>query len=80
MDNPSLKREARYEPAQVIPLKNESNLIDWLAETGRLKYREPVKELIPELEEDEEIAELMEVDDYNYDEDDDLSDVESPDE
>jgi hypothetical protein len=77
MDNPSLRREARYEPAPVIPLKNESGLIDWLAETGRLKYREPVKEIEIELEEDEEIAELIDVEDYTFDDDmEDLEDVE----
>lgn len=76
MHNPSLRREPRYEPAPVIPLKQESSLIDWLDKTGRLKYREPVKEIETELEEDEEIAELIEVDDYNYDDDsDDVEDI-----
>ncbi|ELS00013.1 DUF3134 domain-containing protein [Gloeocapsa sp. PCC 73106] len=77
MHNPSLRREPRYEPAPVIPLKDESSLIDWLAQTGRLKYRETTKEIELDLEEDEEIAELIDVDDYTYEEDsDDVEDIE----
>jgi len=77
MDNPSLRREPRYEPAPVIPLKNESSLLDWLAQTGRLKYREQLKDVDIEIfDEEEEIAELIDVDDYTYDDDsDDLEDL-----
>ncbi|TVQ45783.1 MAG: DUF3134 domain-containing protein [Gloeocapsa sp. DLM2.Bin57] len=65
MDNPSLRREPRYEPANVIPLKDDSGLLDWLKQTGRLKYREQIKDIEPELlEQDEEIAELIDVEDY----------------
>ncbi len=77
MDNPSLRREPRYEPAAVIPLKNESSLLDWLKQTGRLKYREHNKETELELlEQDEEIAELIDVDDYTDDFDTDTEDLE----
>jgi hypothetical protein len=80
MDNPSLRREPRYEPAAVIPLKDESGLLDWLKQTGRLKYREQIKDIEPELlEQDEEIAELIDVDDYTDDfdtESEDLEDLE----
>ncbi|MBR8827010.1 MAG: DUF3134 domain-containing protein [Gomphosphaeria aponina SAG 52.96 = DSM 107014] len=40
MNNPSLRQEPRYEPATVIPLKQESSLIDWLIATNRLIPRE----------------------------------------
>lgn len=38
--NPALTQESRYEPAQVIPLKQDSSLLDWLESNGRLMHRE----------------------------------------
>ncbi len=69
MYNPSLRQEARYEPATVIPLKNESSLLDWLEANGRLIPRDHQDSENP-LEDDEEISELMDVDNvYEDDED-----------
>lgn len=43
MKNPALLQEPRYEPAIVIPLKQEASLLDWLKASGRLIPREPVE-------------------------------------
>jgi hypothetical protein len=37
---PSLHQEPRYEPASVIPLKQEISLLDWLKANNRLIARE----------------------------------------
>lgn len=69
MYNPSLLKEPRYEPAAVIPLKQDSSLLDWLSATGRLIPRDrDERESIEE--EDAEISDLIDVDDQLYDEDD----------
>lgn len=59
MQNYSLRQEPRYEPAVVIPLKQETSLLDWLEANGRLIPRDP-QESEGFLDEDEEITELME--------------------
>jgi len=60
MNNPSLRQEPRYEPATVIPLKQDTSLLDWLEANNRLMPRESlVSENEKYLEEDEEIAQLM---------------------
>lgn len=41
--NPALVQEPRYEPAIVIPLKQEASLLDWLKANNRLIPREPVE-------------------------------------
>ena len=41
---PSLHQEPRYEPAVVIPLKQEISLLDWLKANNRLIPREAVVE------------------------------------
>ncbi len=41
--NPALIQEPRYEPAIVIPLKQEASLLDWLKASNRLIPREPVE-------------------------------------
>lgn len=76
MYNPSLRQEPRYEPASVIPLKQESSLLDWLEANNRLIARETVVDSTDALEDDEEISELMDVDDGVYIDDDDLEDIE----
>ncbi len=73
MKNPSLSQKPRQEPASVIPMKQETSLLDWLKETGRLMPRE-AKDFDVMGDEDEEISELMEVDDTDLDEDDMLLD------
>lgn len=44
MYNPSLSQEPRYEPAAVIPIKEDSSLVDWLKATNRLIPREKAEE------------------------------------
>jgi Protein of unknown function (DUF3134) len=72
--NPALREEPRQDPAEVIPFREESSILDWLERTGRLIARDVVEE--PLLEADEEISELMGVDDpYDVDDDDLLDDT-----
>lgn len=59
VNNPSLRQEPRYEPASVIPLKQDGSLLDWLEANNRLMPREVESENEKYLEEDEEIAQLM---------------------
>ena len=40
MYNPSLRREPRYEPASVIPLKQDNSILEWLRSSGRLTARD----------------------------------------
>lgn len=70
MYNPSLTKEPRYEPAAVIPLKQDSSLLDWLSATGRLIPRER-EEGARIATEDAEISDLIDVDDH-YEEDDEI--------
>lgn len=70
MYNPSLTQETRYEPAKVIPLKQEFSLLDWLEANGRLIARDDgTEKALPDS--DEEISDLMDNDDADYDDDDD---------
>lgn len=65
--NPALSQEPRYEPAIVIPLKQESSLIDWLKANNRLIPREPSeKENVDAAHDD--VSELLN-DDYEDDDD-----------
>jgi hypothetical protein len=68
MKNPALRQEGRYEPAPVIPLKQEGSLLDWLKTNNRIIFRED-KIIEPQLHEDEEISELIEGDELEYDKD-----------
>jgi hypothetical protein len=79
MENPALQQEPRYEPASVIPLKQDLSLIDWLKANNRLIAREQAD--TNDYEEGEDITEFIDVDDSDYDDDDvddsdDLEDVE----
>jgi len=40
MYNPSVRQEARYEPATVIPLKTDSSILEWLRNSGRMMPRD----------------------------------------
>jgi len=64
MYNPSLRQIPRHLPADVIPLKQESSLLDWLESNNRLLARD-VQE--PDYLTEEEFPELMAVDDNPYD-------------
>ncbi|MCC5639743.1 DUF3134 domain-containing protein [Nostoc sp. CHAB 5844] len=58
LSNPALHEEPRYQPAAIIPLKQEQSLLDWLASTGRLEPYVFVENYYED-EEDEEVVELI---------------------
>jgi Protein of unknown function (DUF3134) len=68
MKNPALRKEKRYEPALVIPLKQDGSLLDWLEANNRIIYREEKEEKILPLgmPEDEEISDLIEGEDDDF--------------
>ena len=68
MKNPALRQEPRYEPAPVIPLKQDGSLLDWLEAQGRIIFREEKIHEVPG-QEDEEISELIEGEEIEYDRD-----------
>ena len=68
MYNPSLREEPREQLADVIPVRQETSLLDWLEANNRLLAREVQDD--PFLEDEQEISELMGVDDSAYDDDD----------
>lgn len=72
MYNPSLREEPREQLAEVIPVKQETSLLDWLEASNRLLAREALDDSF--LDDEEEITELMGVDDSSYDDDDDIAD------
>ncbi len=72
--NPALVQEPRYEPAIVIPLKQEASLIDWLKANNRLIPREPVEETTEKIKADDDLDILMDGDDDDFDEPDDDDD------
>lgn len=72
MQNPSLREQPRHQNAPIIPSRQQSSILDWLEETGRLIPREPTeRELLLDEEEMEEINELMSSDSSDYFEEDD---------
>lgn len=68
MYNPSLREEPREQLAEVIPLKQETSLLDWLETNNRLIARDTNEDDF--LDDDEEISDLMGADNDQYDEDD----------
>jgi hypothetical protein len=71
--NPGLHEEPRYQPAPIIPLKQEESLLDWLQNTGRLvSYPSVDYSYEDEVEEDEEVAELVDAFDFEAEEVEDL--------
>jgi hypothetical protein len=62
--NPALVQEPRYEPAIVIPLKQEASLLDWLKANNRLIPREPVEAVKVKAEDDLDV--LMDGDDEDF--------------
>lgn len=62
--NPALVQEPRYEPAIVIPLKQEASLLDWLKANDRLIARESIE---PEkIKADDDLEVLMDADDDDF--------------
>lgn len=64
--NPSLRYQPRNEPAPVLPMTQESSLLDWLEATGRLSARTTSD--FDYLDTEEEIADLMGAGDADYEE------------
>ncbi|UBF25356.1 DUF3134 domain-containing protein [Kovacikia minuta CCNUW1] len=73
--NPSLREEPREQRAAVIPLKQESSILDWLENTGRLLARDNAETDYLD-DEGEELSDLMAGDDGSFDLDDDDDDLE----
>jgi hypothetical protein len=71
MYNPSLREEPREQLADVIPVKQETSLLDWLETNNRLVARDSDEKSFPDGE--EEITELMGGEDSSFEEDDDSS-------
>ncbi|MEL6439484.1 MAG: DUF3134 domain-containing protein [Cyanobacteria bacterium J06621_8] len=65
--NPALVQEPRYEPAIVIPLKQEASLLDWLKANKRLIPRENIE--IEKVKADDDLDVLMDGDDDDFDDD-----------
>ena len=72
MKNPALRKEKRYEPAPVIPLKQDGSLLDWLDENGRIIYREDkvIEKVSLEEEEISDLSDLIEDQDDDFDDED----------
>lgn len=71
--NPSLRQETRNQRAAVIPMQQESSILDWLESSGRLLARDNAD--FDYLDDEEEINELMENDGGTFDTDDDDDDI-----
>lgn len=76
MHNPSLREESQDQQAPIIPSRQQSSILDWLADSGRLIPREGDEREVAQKDEDEEINELMSSDSGNYFETEDDSDSE----
>ena len=64
--NPSLTRYRRNEPAPVLPLREEPDLLSWLETSGRLVADEETAAADVSTVEEEELSALMgEKEDYN---------------
>ena len=64
--NPSLTRYRRSEPAPVLPLRDEPDLLSWLESSGRLVADEETASADVSTVEEEELSALMgEKEDYN---------------
>ncbi|MFU8884258.1 MAG: DUF3134 domain-containing protein [Cyanobacteriota bacterium] len=64
--NPSLTRYDRQEPAPVLPLRDEPDLLSWLESSGRLVADEENAATDVSTVEEEELSALMgEKEDYN---------------
>lgn len=62
--NPALIQEPRYEPAIVIPLKQEASLLDWLKASNRLIPREPVE--VEKLKAEDDLDVLMDGEEEDF--------------
>ncbi|MBK1986020.1 DUF3134 domain-containing protein [Sphaerospermopsis aphanizomenoides BCCUSP55] len=75
MLNSPLREQPRNQRATVIPVKQESSILDWLQSSGRLIAREPHESSF--LEQEEEISDFLGgedgIGDLDYDDDNDIS-------
>ena len=68
--NPALTRYSRQDPAPVLPLREEPDLLSWLESTGRLvAEKDGDSQEISTIEEEELSALMGEKEDYKTDED-----------
>tara|TARA_Y100001968_G_scaffold98297_1_gene88309 strand:- start:633 stop:911 length:279 start_codon:yes stop_codon:yes gene_type:complete len=68
--NPALTRYRRSEPAPVLPLREEPDLLSWLESTGRLVADQDSADQEVSTIEEEELSALMgEKEDYKTEED-----------
>ena len=68
--NPALTRYGRQEPAPVLPLREEPDLLSWLETSGRLVSDEDSNDQEISTVEEEELSALMgEKEDYKTEED-----------
>ena len=75
MLNSPLYEVPRSRRASVIPLKQESSLLDWLKENGRLISRDPVEQQAEEKRQDISLMGIEEnIGDYEFDDEDDDDD------
>ncbi|GCE64836.1 hypothetical protein OMCYN_00758 [cyanobiont of Ornithocercus magnificus] len=64
--NPALTRYGRWEPAPILPLREEPDLLSWLEASGRLVADEDSASPEMSTVEEEELSALMgEKEDYN---------------
>jgi hypothetical protein len=72
MKNPALRKEKRYQPAPVIPLTQDESLLDWLEANNRIIYREEKEYIVQDIDlpEEEEISDLIEGEEDDFDTDD----------
>ena len=69
-ENPALSCYHRKDPAPVLPLREEPDLLSWLEETGRLvTEKEGESQEISTIEEEELSALMGEIEDYKTEED-----------
>lgn len=73
MHSSPLREQPREQRASVIPLNNESSLLDWLKSSGRLISREQQEVDYSESAEEDDVTGLIDTEDVGdfYDDDDD---------
>ncbi len=73
--NPSLREEPRDQRAAVIPVQQESSILDWLEKSGRLLAREVQEVEVGVTEDVDDINQFISEDDNSFDLDDDDDDL-----
>lgn len=73
--NPSLREEPRDQRAAVIPIQQESSILDWLEKSGRLLAREVQEVEVGTPEDVDDINQFISEDDNSFDLDEDNDDL-----